>query len=176
MNVKIRRETQNDHEIVFELVKGAFANEAYSDHSEHFLVERLRQSEAFIPGLSMVAELDNRVVGYILLTKIQIKNDQKSFDSLALAPVAVLPEYQGKGIGGQLITEAHEQARALGFRSIVLLGHQHYYPRFGYKRSSEYSIRLPFEAPEENCMVLELLEGGLNGVSGTVVYAKEFGI
>lgn len=176
MNAKIRQETQHDHEAVFELVKRAFENEVYSDHSEHFLVERLRQSEAFVPDLSMVAELDGRVVGYILLTKIQIKNDEASFASLALAPVAVLPEYQGKGIGGQLIAEAHERARALGFQSVVLLGHQHYYPRFGYKRTSEYGIKLPFEAPEENCMVLELLEGGLNGVSGTVVYAKEFGV
>ena len=176
MNAKIRQETQNDHKVVFELVEQAFANEAYSDHSEHFLVDRLRKSEAFIPSLSMVAELDNRVVGYILLTKIQIKNEQQSFDSLALAPVAVLPEYQGNGIGGLLITEAHEQARAIGFQSIVLLGHQHYYPRFGYKPTSEYGIKLPFEAPEENCMILELLEGGLNGVSGIVVYAKEFGV
>lgn len=145
-----------------------------SDHKEQFLVERLRKSSAFIPELSLVAEIGNKIVGHILLTKLKIKNDQNEFDSLALAPVSVLQEYQGKGVGKMLIEQAHKEAKRLGYKSIVLLGHEKYYPRFGYQQADKFGIKLPFEVPKENCMVIELMEGGLNGVRGTVEYPKEF--
>ncbi len=122
----------------------------------------------------MVAEIENRIVGHILLTKLKIKNGQDEFDSLALAPVSVLPEYQCKGIGGMLIQEAHNKARELGYKSIVLLGHEKYYPKFGYKQADSFGIELPYDVPKENCMVIELTENGLNGVSGIVEYPKEF--
>lgn len=83
-----------------------------SDHSEQYLVERLRNSEAFIPELSIVAEINQKVAGHILLSRIKIvNNENKEFESLALAPVSVLPEYQGKGIGGKLIETAHKKLR-----------------------------------------------------------------
>jgi predicted N-acetyltransferase YhbS len=79
----------------------------------------LRASNAFIPELSIVAETEGKIVGHILLTKIKIRNDSTEFDSLALAlalaPVSVLPELQGKGIGRKLILEAHKKAKELGF-------------------------------------------------------------
>ncbi len=62
----------------------------------------------------------------------------------------------------------------LGYRSVIILGHPDYYPRFGYKRADKFAIKLPFEAAPENCMAVELVEDGLKGVSGEVVYAKEF--
>ncbi|MEM0991954.1 MAG: N-acetyltransferase [Bacteroidota bacterium] len=145
-----------------------------SDHKEQFLVERLRKSSAFISELSMVAEVGGKIVGHILLTKLKIKQETNEFDSLALAPVSVLPEFQGKGIGGKLILESHKKAKALGHKSIVLLGHEKYYPRFGYEQAAKYGIELPFEVPKENCMVIELVENGLNGVRGMVEYPKEF--
>jgi len=175
MNITIRQETPKDHQAVFHLIEAAFQSEPISDHQEQFLVERLRTSPAFIPELSLVAEVDKKIVGHILLTKLKIKNEQTAFDSLALAPVSVLPNYQRKGIGGQLIKQAHSIAKALGHTSIVLLGHAHYYPRFGYQPAHLFGITFPFEAPKENCMVLALTENGLDGISGTVVYPKEFG-
>lgn len=159
---------------VFALIEKAFAPIQLSDHKEQFLVERLRKSNAFIPELSLVAEIENKIVGHILLTKLKIKNDQNEFDSLALAPISVLPEYQGEGVGKMLIEQAHKKARRLGYKSIVLLGHDKYYPRFGYQQADKFGIKLPFEVPKENCMVIELMEGGLNGVRGTVEYPKEF--
>jgi predicted N-acetyltransferase YhbS len=113
-------------------------------------------------------------VGYILLTKIKIINQQTTSDSLALAPVAVMPEYQGKGIGGMLIRQAHQTAKEPGHRSIVLLGHEDYYPRFGYKQAHLFGMQLPFDVPKQNCMVIELVENGLAGVTGMVEYPKEF--
>jgi predicted N-acetyltransferase YhbS len=173
--VTIRQETPVDHRTVSALIEEAFRNEEMSDHQEHLLVERLRNSSAFVPELSLVAAVDGQVVGHILLTRIKIRNDREAFDSLALAPVSVLPAYQGGGIGGKLIKHTHQRAEALGYRSVILLGHEHYYPRFGYRRADELGIVLPFDVPKENCLAIELVEGGLDGVYGEVVYPKEFG-
>lgn len=170
----IRQETKNDHKEVFNVIESAFKDAEFADHTEQFLVERLRKSDAFIPELSMVAEIDGKIVGHILLTKIKIKNETTEFDSLALAPVSVLPGFQGKGIGGKLILESHKKAEELRYKSIVLLGHNRYYPRFGYEQADKYGIELPFEVPKENCMVIELIADGLKGVNGMVEYPKEF--
>ncbi|MBD1397745.1 N-acetyltransferase [Pontibacter sp. JH31] len=174
MSINIRQEQPTDYPFVFSLIEAAFRQESMSDHTEQHLVERLRQSAAFIPELSLVAVDGEKVVGHILLTKLKIKRGEQEFDSLSLAPVAVLPAYQHQGIGGMLIREAHEIARQLGHRSVLLVGHENYYPRFGYKRASSFGINFPFEAPDENCMAIELTENGLAGVSGTVVYPKGF--
>lgn len=174
MKITIRKEESREFKAVFELIEKAFETESMSDHKEQFLVERLRNSNAFIPELSLVAEIKNKIVGHILLTKLKIKSEQDKFDSLALAPVTVLPEFQGKGIGGKLILESHKIAKELGFKSIILLGHENYYPKFGYMQADKFGIELPFEAPKENCMAIELVENGLNGVNGIVEYPKEF--
>src|SRR3546814_12188358 len=113
--MNIRKEESKDYKEVFNLIENAFKNEEYTDHKEHFLVERLRNSESFVPELSLVAEIDGQIVGYILLTKIKIINDNlEETASLALAPVAVLKKYQGKGIGGKLIQKARSEERRVG--------------------------------------------------------------
>ncbi|AQX10445.1 GNAT family N-acetyltransferase [Elizabethkingia ursingii] len=175
MNILFRQENKDDYAAVFNLIQRAFEKEEMSDHSEQYLVERLRNSEAFILELSIVAEINQNIAGHILLTRIKvINNKNEEFDSLALAPVSVLPEYQGKGIGGKLIETAHKKAKELGFGSVILLGHENYYPRFGYEIAKKYGIKLPFEVPDENCMAIELIKGALEGVEGTVVYPKAF--
>jgi len=177
MDVNIRTEVKQDFKAVFEVIKNAFENEEYSDHKEHYLVERLRSSDAFVPELSLVAEVKNEIVGYILLTKIDIVDaNANRYNSLALAPVAVLQTFQGNGIGGKLIETAHKKAKDLGFGSVVLLGHESYYPRFGYKRTKEFGIKLPFNVPDANCMAIELNENSLQDVNGIVQYPKEFEI
>ena len=174
MKITLRKETIDDYDAVFNLIQKAFESESMSDHKEQFLVERLRKSKAFVPELSIVAEVDNQIIGHILLTRLIIKNENAQFDSLALAPVSVLPDFQGKGVGAQLITFAHSKAKELGYTSVVLLGHEHYYPRFGYQPAHLFDIELPFDVPKENSMVLELIPHGLKGVSGVVEYPKEF--
>lgn len=173
-HINIRKETTADHQHTFILITKAFSALEFSDHKEQFLVERLRKSTAFIPELSLVAEIGNRIVGYILLTRICIKNGSKEWQSLALAPVAVDPDFQGRGIGGKLIMVAHSIAIELGHKSVILLGHAEYYPKFGYVPTVNFGISLPFEVPAENCMVVELVPNGLEGISGTVEYPHEF--
>ena len=174
MEIHIRQENPSDYSTVFEIVERAFEGKAFSEQTEHFLVEKLRKSPSFIAELSLVAEYEGEVVGHILLTKIKIKNEEETFDSLTLAPVSVKPGFQYKGIGGKLIRYAHERAKDLGFKSVVLLGHEKYYPRFGYEMTSRYNIELPFKAAEANCMIGELVEDGLKGVSGMVEYDRAF--
>ncbi len=174
MEIIIRKEEPKDFNTVFNLIKDAFESEQMSDHKEQYLVERLRKSNAFIPELSLIAEIDGIIVGHILTTKLKIKSKTEEFPSLALAPVSILPKFQGKGIGGKLIIESHKTAKELGYKSIILLGHEKYYPKFGYMQADKFGIELPFEVPKENCMVIELVENGLNGVNGMVEYPKEF--
>jgi len=174
MEIKIRQEQENDYKVVYELIELAFRNMEESDHREHFLVERLRKSEAFIPELSLVAEKEGEIIGYILMTKVEIVSDVKVMSSLALAPVAVLPKYQGQGVGGTLICEVHKRAVELGYGSAVLLGHKDYYPKFGYKKAIDLGIEFPFEVSYEYCMAVELLPNALKNVRGMVKYSKPF--
>jgi len=174
VKISIRQELPADHSVVFTLIKSAFAKESFSDQKEHFLVQKLRSSSVFIPELSLVAEIDDIIVGHILITAAKIKNHQVEFDSLVLAPVSVLPAYQGKGIGGQLIVEAHSVAIQLEYKSVLLLGHKDYYPRFGYKPAHTFGISFPFDAAPEYCQAVELVEDGLKGVSGKALFADAF--
>lgn len=93
--IEIRQETKEDYEEVYNVVKIAFETAEHSDGNEQDLVVSLRNSSSFIPELSLVAIQDNKIVGYILFTKIKIGQHEE----LALAPLAILPEYQKQGIG-----------------------------------------------------------------------------
>ena len=173
--MNIRQEEKKDYKEVFKLIENAFKGEKFTDHKEQFLVERLRKSESFIPELSLVAEIDEQIVGYILLTKIKIiDNNSKVTPCLALAPVAVLKNFQGMGIGAGLIKKAHKVAKKLNYGSIILLGHEKYYPKFGYKMMKNYGIKLPFDVPDKNCMLIELTDNALENVQGMVEYPNEF--
>src|SRR5665648_1298566 len=90
----IRKEVPDDYQRVFELTEKAFETMEISDHNEGKLVENLRKSDMFISDLSLVAEQNKQVVGHVLFTPVLIDNGQELFESLTLAPVSVLPEYQ----------------------------------------------------------------------------------
>ncbi len=172
--MQIRPEEPRDYPTVFKLVEQAFLEMQYSSHTEHFIVEKLRKTDAYIPELSLVAEQDGAIVGHIILSKIKIDNGEKQFDALILGPVSVWPDLHGQGIGSKLIKMSHKVAKALGHTIITLLGHKDYYPRFGYKLMKDYGISLPFESAPENCMVIGLTPKALDGVSGQVIYSKPF--
>ena len=172
----IRKENPFDHNWVIELTEKAFETLEISDHNEGKLVDKLRKSATFTEELSLVAELNGQVVGHILFTPIVVDNGQQQFQSLVLAPVSVLPEFQKMGIGGQLIRAGHQKAVELGFQSVILIGHPEYYPRFGYKPASTWGIKTHYELPSDDVfMAVELTEGALANVSGMVIFPPEFG-
>ena len=173
--VSIRKETLDDYDRVIQLTEQAFETLEISSHNEGKLVDKLRKAPTFIPELSLVAELDGRLVGHILFTPLQIKNEHDSFTSLVLGPVSVLPEFQKRGIGGQLIRAGHQKAKELGFQSVILIGHPEYYPRFGYKPASTWGIKTQVPLPSDDVfMAVELTEGALGNVSGVVIFPPEF--
>ena len=139
--INIRKETTEDYEEVIKLTEKAFESLEISDHIEGKLIARLRKAPTFIEELSLVAEYNHQIFGHILFTPILIDNGEQQFQSLVLAPVSVLPEFQNQGIGGQLIRAGHQKAVELGFQSAILLGHPEYYPRFGYKPASTWGIK-----------------------------------
>ena len=121
MNIRLRQENSSDYPIIAEVIQSAYKDVSYSNHREQLMVERLRNSAAFIPQLSLVAEVDHEIVGHVLLTKIAIHHQGKSTASLALAPLSVAPEFQGKGVGSKLVAEAHRLANELGYQSVTVL-------------------------------------------------------
>lgn len=151
---------------------------AFQRPDEAELVNALRTNPAaFVADLSLVAEVDGTIVGHILFTRCWIEDGSgNSVESLALAPMAVLPELQRKGIGDRLVRSGLERARNLGSRSVIVLGHAHYYPRFGFTQADAWNIRAPLDVPADHYMAIELVPGALATVSGIVRYAPEFGI
>ncbi len=168
MDIIIRNETIEDHQEVFTVNK-----EAFKQDDESRLIERIRAGKNFVSELSLVAILDENIVGHILFSKIRILGEQTT-ETLSLAPLAVLPTFQKKGIGGLLIRKGLSVALGLGFSSVIVLGHSDYYPKFGFRKASEWHIECPFAAPDEAFMAIELIEGALSGSSGTVEFPKEF--
>lgn len=175
LTVNIRPERPDETQWVVELTERAFETMPFSNGKEGMLVHNLHNSSSFIPELSLVAEYEGKVVGHILFTPIRIDNGEQQFTSLALAPVSVLPGFQNRRIGTQLILAGHQKAKELGYQSVILFGHPKYYPRFGYKPCSTWNIKASFDLPSDDVfMAVELSEGALNGVSGTVVHPPEF--
>jgi len=171
----IEQEQKGQHAKVEELVKEAFMEITEGEPTEHILVNRLRKAESFVPELSLIARNDRQILGHILLSVIHIVGVDRECPSLAMAPVSVRPEFQGREIGSALIEEAIEKAKEMGFASIIVLGHVDYYPRFGFRPTANWQIRTEFEVPEEALMGLELEAGALEACRmGIIEYPDVF--
>ncbi|HSL45746.1 MAG TPA: N-acetyltransferase [Anaerolineales bacterium] len=166
----IRPETTADISAIHQVNKQAFDGR----DAEPGLVAAIRGSRSFIPELSLVAQENKRIVGHILFSRIHIASGEKEIPALALAPMAVLPEYQKRGIGSTLVKRGLEECRRLDHAIVIVLGHPTYYPRFGF--SSQ--LAEPLDCPYGNCgdawMALELVHGALNGIQGKVIYPSAF--
>lgn len=172
MKVQIQKENNTDYTAVRKVHQLAFGQD-----NEANLVTELRKSKSYIPDLSLVARVDRKIVGHILLTEILIvDNHNHKTVSLALAPMAVFPEFQKKGIGAQLINSSIQKARDMQYKSIIVLGHPQYYPKFGFQPAIQWKIKPPFDVPSHAFMALELVTDGLANTSGMVIYPKEFDI
>ncbi|MGL5381622.1 GNAT family N-acetyltransferase [Clostridium sp.] len=174
MNIITRREVEKDFNNIYKLVEESFKTAEHADGNEQDLVNKLRNSNSYINELSLVAMDEDKIVGHIMFTKAFIESENNKVETLALAPLAVSPEYQGKGVGSKLINDALNIAKGLGYNSVIVLGSEKYYPRFGFKEAKSFGVNPSFEVPSANFMALELNEDSLRDVNGTMIYAKEF--
>jgi len=145
--------------------------QAFGGPGEARLVELLREADK--AAVSLVAVSDGQVVGHILFSPVTIDPEQAGFNGVGLAPVGVLPEFQNRGIGSNLIRAGLEACKRAGHDVVVVLGHTHYYPRFGFSQASAYGLGNEYNA-DEHFMALELREGALAQARGVVKYQPEF--
>jgi putative acetyltransferase len=145
---------------------------AFGRPDEADLVDSLRSEGAVL--LSLVAEVERRIVGHMLFSRMSIDTMEGPVSAVALAPVAVLPANQRQGIGAQLIRYGLDLVRTQGEQIVIVVGHPDYYPRFGFSREKARALESPF--PPEAFMAMELSPGALEGIRGKVRYQAAFGI
>jgi putative acetyltransferase len=166
MDVVIRPETATDRDAIRHVNRLAFGQDA-----EGRLVDALRDGGHV--RLSLVAETAGRVVGHILFSDLPVITRAGTVPALALAPMAVLPDFQNQGIGSALVRRGLEMCRQQGHRIVVVLGHPHFYPRFGFSPKLAAPLESPFSGGD-SFMAVELVPGALEGVTGRVQYPPPF--
>ena len=132
MRVVIRNETDADVDMISEVTIAAFKSLQISNHTEQFIIEALRAADALT--VSLVAEMDGRIIGHIAFSPVNISDGTRNW--YGLGPVSVLPEYQRKGIGKALIQEGLSQLKELNAQGCCLVGHPDYYKKLGFKNLS----------------------------------------
>lgn len=165
--MNLRCENPLDYQAVAKVNLQAFGHE-----NEAHLVEQIRDSERYIPELSLVAELDSAVVGHILFSYIDLVGEA-TLPVLGLAPLAVQPKLQRQGIGSALVRAGLAKADAIGEAVVIVLGHPQFYCRFGFEPSVYYGIESPFPVPEAAFMV-KLLQHYQDKYRGKVAYPPAF--
>jgi predicted N-acetyltransferase YhbS len=166
MIITLRHEGPSDHRAVELLTREAYWGMDGPRCSEHLLVHKLRETDAFVPELDVVAEVDGVVVGHIVYSRARVVGADGDRDVLTFGPLSVLPEYKGVGVGSALMRHTLAEAASLGHRAVVVYGHPDYYPRFGFVRGAAVGITAPGGATFDALMALALVDGGLDGVRG----------
>ena len=167
-NIQIREEIFQDTDAIREINEKAFGQS-----QEANIVDRLR---ANCEGLvSLVALHDDKIIGHILFSPVTIEGTFDVLKGMGLAPMAVLPESQRKGVGSELVQTGIEILNKSQCPFIIVLGHPEYYPRFGFERASLYEIKSQWEGvPDPAFMILWLDKTMANHVSGVAEYRDEF--
>jgi putative acetyltransferase len=164
----IRSEREEDIPAIYAVHRSAFPTDA-----EARLVDALREANRLF--VSLIAEADGRLVGHIAFSPVSLDSAPGLAGGVGLAPLAVLPAFERRGIGSQLVRDGLVECIRLGYAYGVVLGAPGYYRRFGFSPASEHSLGNEYGAGDE-FMALELREDGLPGLPGIVRYAPEFAL
>ena len=166
--MQIRSEQTDDLTAIREVNLSAFEGPTEAD-----LVDALRKQAR--PIVSMVADDDGAIVGHILFSPVTLSS-RPDLRIMGLAPMAVLPDRQRKGVGSALARAGITACRDLGYEAVVVLGHAEYYPRFGFVPASRFGLRSEYDVPDEVFMAMELTPGALQGSGpGMIRYHPAFG-
>jgi len=170
--IVVRPEESRDFAAIREIHQLSFGGD-----NEANLVEKIRGSRDFVPGLSLVADLEGRTVGHVMFSKIGIRPPDPQLPeevALALAPLAVHPDFRNKGIGSELVTQGLKSCRQHGYSLVVVVGEQSYYARFGFIPARPKGLEVPFPVPERAFLVAEIIPHPGPGIKGTVRYPSAF--
>jgi putative acetyltransferase len=165
--VRIRPETADDFEAVARVERAAFGGPAEAN-----LVNRLRELGQL--AVSLVAISRARVVGHIAFSPMTLSEDSEGLRAVGLAPLAVLPTHQGRGIGSQLVQAGLRACAEHGWDLVFVLGDPAYYRRFGFTDAAAHGLRWDRDAPAGAFMATELRPGALGGAFGVARYHSAF--
>ncbi|MGA7126587.1 MAG: N-acetyltransferase [Chthoniobacterales bacterium] len=163
----IREENKADFPEIAALTQAAFGGDY-----EATLIEKLRAAHLVI--VSLVAVEQGSVIGHIPFSELEVEVDGRRVTAAALAPMAVRPDRQRRGIGSKLVETGLDGLRDRSYEAVIVLGHPDYYPRFGFTPSLTASLVAPFSG--RAFMGLELMSGSLSGSRGSVEYPEAFGL
>jgi predicted N-acetyltransferase YhbS len=161
MQVEIKREKPEDREEVDLLFKLVFEPQGVSQ-----TILNLRDSDIYIPELSRVARINDSIIGIIMYTKGEIVRGRRHVPLILLASIAVLPSYQGLGVGAQLISNSFDKARRMDYHSVLAFGQDEYFSRFGFSPAINFGITTSLEISEEEFLAMELEENSLQEAHG----------
>jgi putative acetyltransferase len=132
----------HQHRISEVITREAFWNKFQPGADEHFILNKIRNHEDYIPELDLIAEYDGKVVGSIVYSKskLHLPDDSVWTDVCTFGPVAILPDYQSQGFGGQLVRHSFDIARSLGYRAVIIYGDPRYYGRLGFRTAERFDI------------------------------------
>ena len=163
--IQVREETREGILAIRAVNQAAFARTQEAD-----LVDSLRGNCRKV--LSLAAGMENEVVGHILFSPVVISGGTGLIEGAGLAPVAVAPEFQRRGIGAALINPGLRKLPQKGCPFIVVLGHPEYYPRFGFAPATGHGIQCEWKVPEEAFLILDPI--AMKDVQGAARYRPEF--
>lgn len=146
---------------------------AFQGEAEARLVSAVRGSADFMRELSLVAELNGRIVGHLLLSKVTLQRGGESKSVLALGPMSVVPSQSHRGIGSALIEEAISRAKSMHFAAIVVAGQPDYYERLAFQPAVTWGLQSNLRIPADALTAMELVAGALTG-GGQVIYPAAF--
>ena len=166
--VTIREENNNDKDDIRYINDSAFGQP-----QEGSVIDKLRESDSEV--FSMVAEFDNKIVGHIFYSTAVIEGNNERVVGMGLAPMAVIPEYQKQGVGKQLIIESLKILNKKSVPFIIVLGHESYYPKFGFEKASKYGIKCQWDGvPDEAFMIMILNKEKMSNIHGVAHYRDEW--
>lgn len=167
MKPTIRSERPEEFAVLHDFIREAFCTAAVADGDEQNFADRLRTRANYRPQLALVAELDSRIVGHIMLTTIRLSDGR---EILIAAPLCVRLENRSQGIGGALLREAFTRAEKAGYGAVILVGDPAYYSRFGFRPAEEFGITNTDEIPGQYVQLCELLPGAMEHKPCTVSF------
>jgi len=169
-NVELRTERPADYCAAENMTREAFWNFYSPGCNEHYLLHIMRDCSAFVPELDIVAVHDGKIIGNIIYTKAVIAGDDGvEHGVLGMGPIAVLPEYQNKGVGGKLIAYTKNLARDMGYPAILLYGDPDYYCRHGFVPAEQFGIRTADNMYAVAHQVCELRENVMSCITGRYI-------